>query len=699
MVDTSAVGALAVVPPGGPSDVWHLVGGPGLLALAHASGRITLYSTVGGMVCLADRTAILAVEGVDLEALDVRFGIDSATWTFRHDGVRVERMLRSDPVSASLSLTWIVEGTRSLRIEDRWDLDALPLVPAPLMSRPVPVPSTHRGWARVVWRASFAASGGARALTDAVRRLVGRRHPLLASTDPEARRIRWAPRAVRRRPPSPRLSLAVPPTVEMTIGAPHPGAIVDVAGHGPVFRTGHGSESSFEVRATLRLVDPLLWERSGREDSRPSDPTNLRHLSDDPQIGREAVWHVQQLRALRVPDPAIERCFVMQGSAYAFVHGLHGAIRDEAFVVAALARPDPGTAREALLAMASMARPDGTFGYAHAGYGAVLSGGVHAAPTDLPLFYLWAVGEYLDATGDPSVLGEPVRSRGRSTRGRSRSVGDVAVLAARALDSHVGRGPHGLLRVGSGDWADPISLMVRRRGAFRRAGESAFNTGMALAVLPMAMPYLADLDPASARRCGELVDELDHAMEGAWSGGWYLRGWDGRGGPIGETHCFLDAQLWPIIAGHGPPERRAALIETVAARCDDPSPIGPTFLDRPHRVRFGLLADGWDCNGGVWAALGGLTAWAYALHDPERAEGLLRRMSFAGQADAYPDVWFGQWSGPDARNSAMGDRPGETFVHPATPMTEFPVMNSNAHAGPLLGLQKLAAASTMVDPR
>ena len=28
-------------------------------------------------------------------------------------------------------------------------------------------------------------------------------------------------------------------------------------------------------------------------------------------------------------------------------------------------------------------------------------------------------------------------------------------------------------------------------------------------------------------------------------------------------------------------------------------------------------------------------------------------------------------------------------MQPATPMREFPVMNSNAHAGPLLGLLKL----------
>lgn len=32
-------------------------------------------------------------------------------------------------------------------------------------------------------------------------------------------------------------------------------------------------------------------------------------------------------------------------------------------------------------------------------------------------------------------------------------------------------------------------------------------------------------------------------------------------------------------------------------------------------------------------------------------------------------------------------------MQPATPMQEYPVMNSNAHAGPLLGLLKVLAVT------
>ena len=116
-----------------------------------------------------------------------------------------------------------------------------------------------------------------------------------------------------------------------------------------------------------------------------------------------------------------------------------------------------------------------------------------------------------------------------------------------------------------------------------------------------------------------------------------------------------------------------------------------------------MLAPGWDVNGGVWA-VNGLLAWAYATVDPELAWTSVAKQSFAAHASAYPEVWYGIWSGPDAYNAWFGSRPGETFVQPATPMRDFPVMNANAHAGPLLALFKVlgleaTAEGVRVDAR
>ena len=254
-----------------------------------------------------------------------------------------------------------------------------------------------------------------------------------------------------------------------------------------------------------------------------------------------------------------------------------------------------------------------------------------------------------------------------------------------------------MLRVGSGDWSDPIAMMVRDRRAFHRRGESGFNTAFAVYVLPRAAELLQATHPTVATEMRAFADRCRAAMEQAWNGRWFLRGWDGRGHPVGDRHLFLDGQVWCLISLIGTDAQRAALVREIAARCDDPSPIGATILDRPHRVRAGMLAPGWDCNGGVWAAMNALLAWGYALHDPELARRSLAKQSLAGHASAYPHIWYGIWSGPDSYNAHFGERPGETFVQPATPMTEFPVMNSNAHAGPLLAMLRVLGIETTAD--
>jgi hypothetical protein len=66
-------------------------------------------------------------------------------------------------------------------------------------------------------------------------------------------------------------------------------------------------------------------------------------------------------------------------------------------------------------------------------------------------------------------------------------------------------------------------------------------------------------------------------------------------------------------------------------------------------------------------------------------------------ARAYPDVWFGIWSGPDGMNGPTGDRPGGTWYSAATPMTDFPVQNNNQHAMPLYAAIRVAGVSARAD--
>ncbi len=411
-------------------------------------------------------------------------------------------------------------------------------------------------------------------------------------------------------------------------------------------------------------------------------------VTGDERLDRELAWHLGYLRQLAVRDAYFGRRFVTQGSAYTFLQGAHGAPRDYAISAAALAEADPELARSTIEVMMMMTRTSGSMFYMHAGRGWCSDVVVHQRPSDLPIFLLWALCEYVEASGDESFLDERVPFYPLH-EGYGSTVAERISLAFRWLADRLGTGPHGMLRVGSGDWADPISMMVDDAHAFHRSGESGLNTAFACHVLPRAASLLRSRDPETAAEMEEFAEALASAMQQAWTGSWYLRGWDGKGRPLGDAHLFLDVQAFCLVAGLGEADRRASLVEEVSRRCMDPSPIGAVILDRPHPTRFGLLPAGWDCNGGVWAAINAFLAWGLSLHDGELALECLYKQTLAAHADAYPRVWYGIWSGPDCYNAHYAERPGETFNLPATPMAEYPVMNSNAHAGPLLAARKV----------
>ncbi|MCC5954013.1 MAG: hypothetical protein JJU45_18105, partial [Acidimicrobiia bacterium] len=148
-----------------------------------------------------------------------------------------------------------------------------------------------------------------------------------------------------------------------------------------------------------------------------------------------------------------------------------------------------------------MISSSGVMHYAHCGRGMCTSGGIHAAPTDLGLFLMWALTECAWATGDEAFLDAVMPFWCRRAGGEqvhSSTVRQRALLAWPDLAERIGVGDRGLVRVGSGDWSDPISAMVPDRAQFRRRGESTFNTGVAAWVLPRAAALLEGTHPGEA---------------------------------------------------------------------------------------------------------------------------------------------------------------------------------------------------------
>lgn len=697
-----------VLPDGGPRHVWHLLGNDRMTALAHAGGWLTLYATAGGFIRLTGMgpdegggTWSLTEENGRVRAsgrtdpCGARWGVGYAEWSFAPGSLQVMRRVRvlAGDFPALLVEVEVAGLDGPLLYSEAWTFDPYPLLVGPLMSRLPRCGSTpHDGVAR---RGLFAVSSVARSLTEALRRRIGARIGLEGHlvSEPQAAVVSGGARHSRRSI-VPRLvdDVFITPLTkgwELESCRGKGGVRVALkAVTGPGHQTARlsfalGLAPHGEAATEIERVRDEALENSAAYD------LPLIEVPRSAPLAREARWHIGYLRSAAVDDSGFSCRYVPQGSAYGFIHGGQGAPRDYAVTAAALPSADPALARDILRFMMRMTAPSGMVHYSHAGFGTCLPGMVHAAPTDLSLFLLWALDEYVSASGDIPFLDEKVPFYDRTGACSSSTVRERVILAWRYIRDVVGCGPHGLLRVGSGDWSDPISLMVEHPSAFKKRGESGFNTSMGAYVLPRAAGLVESSHPTEAEEMRLYAQHLREGMENAWTGRWFLRGWDGRGGPVGKDHLFLDGQVWCLIGRIGTDEQRAILIDEIEERCGAPSPIGHTILDRPHHVRLGILAPGEDCNGGVWAAINGLLAWGYALHDEELAWKCLQKQSLAAHARAYPRVWYGIWSGPDAYNSLDSSRPGETFLHPATPMTEFPVMNSNAHAGPLLGLRKV----------
>jgi hypothetical protein len=408
-------------------------------------------------------------------------------------------------------------------------------------------------------------------------------------------------------------------------------------------------------------------------------------------LQREMAWHAYNLLSATVYHAYYETHFVPQGSAYLYLHGADGAPRDQGLCVIPLTYVRPQLARDTLRLIMHLTHADsGAIPYAFGGYGVHDGAIVHTDPSDLDLFFLLGMSEYLAATGDMAFLNcdEPFYPRGAAPTSVSGStVLDHIRMAVRHLTQTIGIGEHGLLKIGDGDWSDSIVLETALKDPLhvsfansKANGESVPNTQMALYVLPLMAAVVEARDPALAAELRDFAEKLTAGANGQWSGqgNWYtravLRGHLNNPVVQDARHINLEAQPWALISRLAAKTgREDDLIASITKLLDDPSPIGATLRE----------------HGMVWPAVSQLLTWGYTRSRQDLAWRSLQRHTFAAHARAFPDVWINIWSGPDGINGLDADNPGGTWNSPLTPMTDFPVMNANQDAMALLGLLRV----------
>lgn len=179
--------------------------------------------------------------------------------------------------------------------------------------------------------------------------------------------------------------------------------------------------------------------------------------------------------------------------------------------------------------------------------------------SDTPLWIPFGIVEYLNETGDVSILDEVVDfyDGGKAT------IYDHMIKAVDYCISQTT--PRGLPKIMNGDWNDTLDK-VGPEGK----GETIWGAFFLAYIIQKTFEVLEfKKDHKTLNRWKRVYENLNRVInEVAWDGNWYIRAFKDNGEPIGTKNSkqgkiFINSQSWAIISGIAPEDRAKKCVESV----------------------------------------------------------------------------------------------------------------------------------------
>jgi cellobiose phosphorylase len=401
-------------------------------------------------------------------------------------------------------------------------------------------------------------------------------------------------------------------------------------------------------------------------------------FEDEPNLvlRREMRWNAGVLEQMTTWREYYDETVVPQGTVYDYQWGNMASSRDLAQQALPMCHTNPAIARSTLRFIMKRTVPDGEIKLDDLGFGWAPHSG--RLTSDQQLYFFLLLNEYLRATGDATILTEPISYYPVECSHTGTGVDHVRT-AFLFLRDRVGTGQHGLVKLWNSDWNDmffwwPISEPYNN---VFDTSESHMNTAMAIVILGDLAATFNKFDRSDEG--AELLAAVRQYREQLLKA--FMADWDERPFPrrmyfqhkaVGENEMWLEPQGFTLLIPELSAERKKALFSEIQKRLIEGEAMGLKQIEKPIE-KPGTQAGSRE-DGGFWYALSGPVVLGVGSFDRRAASNLLNRLTFANFTRNYPAYWTGQWSASDSLDSSS---------LPTAGLSSFIPYCAHSHAWPL----------------